>query len=256
MVRVFAINFFEKRLVGKVWWAVGFSLLLHVLVIHLLFAHTLSASVLPKSPFHFIMATLPPPSHSDSSMPEVLKPQAVEPSPEKEFVVPVPKPLAPVRKPIQEIKKVVAPLASLPSSPPASSSASSSASSPTLQEEVKEVVASASGASGTDPKERLPQMDMDRPPDVRAAYLSNPKPIYPLSARRKGVEGTVVLTVDVTGSGEVLRVEIKDSSGYAALDQAAVTTVSQWRFIPAQRKGKPSAATVLVPIRFQLQSKS
>ncbi|MBF0629121.1 MAG: energy transducer TonB, partial [Magnetococcales bacterium] len=93
----------------------------------------------------------------------------------------------------------------------------------------------------------------DRPPDLRAAYASNPKPLYPSFARRLGQEGTVLLTVEVTAAGGVARVTLQQGSGFDALDRAAIEAVSAWRFLPAQRQGQPVAATVSVPIRFQLQ---
>lgn len=91
------------------------------------------------------------------------------------------------------------------------------------------------------------------PPDVQAAYASNPKPVYPPSARRMGYQGSVLLTVTVLASGLVEQVEIRQGSGFDSLDRAAREAVARWRFVPAQRQGRPVAATVTVPIRFQLQ---
>ncbi|ASJ23956.1 TonB_C domain containing protein [Laribacter hongkongensis] len=46
--------------------------------------------------------------------------------------------------------------------------------------------------------------------------------------------------------------EIDTSSGFARLDQAAVTAVRQWRFAPARHGDVPVAAWARVPIRFRL----
>ena len=85
-----------------------------------------------------------------------------------------------------------------------------------------------------------------------AAYLSNPAPAYPDVARRLRQEGTVQLRVLVSPSGSASAVSIASSSGVASLDQAALRAVRRWRFKPAQRDGLAVAATVQVPIRFEL----
>jgi protein TonB len=86
------------------------------------------------------------------------------------------------------------------------------------------------------------------------AYGSNPLPPYPLVARRLGKEGVVLLDVLVAPDGHAADVRIARSSGFAALDDSALTTVrDHWRFIPARRDGEPVASRVTVPIRFRLE---
>jgi len=91
------------------------------------------------------------------------------------------------------------------------------------------------------------------PPDLRAAYLSNPHPPYPLAARRRGLEGRVTLRAEVLENGSCGRISVAHSSGHEILDQAALQAVKQWRFVPAQRGGEPMAAWVEVPIAFRLE---
>ncbi|MBF0399398.1 MAG: energy transducer TonB [Magnetococcales bacterium] len=93
----------------------------------------------------------------------------------------------------------------------------------------------------------------DRPPDLQAAYTHNPKPGYPSAAQRMGHEGTVLLSVSITKTGDVEQVSVQSSSGYESLDRAALTAVSGWKFIPARRNGLAAAARVALPIRFYLQ---
>ncbi len=90
------------------------------------------------------------------------------------------------------------------------------------------------------------------PPDIKAAYLNNPKPFYPLQARRRGMEGLVLLLVNVGVKGLALSVSVKKSSGFKILDLSAVSTVQRWRFIAATRAGRPVRASVDVPVRFRL----
>lgn len=94
---------------------------------------------------------------------------------------------------------------------------------------------------------------VEQPPISHAAYLQNPKPVYPLVARRRGWEGVVLLRVTVSASGEALEVAVKQGSGYPLLDQAATQTVQQWRFVPARRGETRVTAQVDIPIRFSLQ---
>lgn len=91
-------------------------------------------------------------------------------------------------------------------------------------------------------------------PRFDAAYLDNPRPPYPSVSRRLGEEGEVRLRVQVDPAGLAQQVEIQQGSGYPRLDQAALETVRQWRFVPARQGDQPVAAWVIVPIQFTLRS--
>ena len=70
-------------------------------------------------------------------------------------------------------------------------------------------------------------------------YKVNPKPRYPMLARRKGYEGTILLRVFVLESGGVGKVELEKSSGYEILDESAFKAVKDWVFIPGKKDGEP-----------------
>lgn len=89
-----------------------------------------------------------------------------------------------------------------------------------------------------------------------ADYLHNPAPAYPAMSRRNGEEGRVQLSVRVSAQGRAEQVDVRHSSGYPRLDDAAAATVRQWRFVPARRGDEPISATVLVPIVFRLEAAS
>ncbi len=92
---------------------------------------------------------------------------------------------------------------------------------------------------------------------ARPEYGLNPKPPYPLVARRLGAQGVVVLRVQVCEDGRVAAVELAHSSGFALLDESASRTVRQsWRFVPARLNGAPVASWVEVPIQFVLRGSS
>lgn len=108
------------------------------------------------------------------------------------------------------------------------------------------------GAGGTDAVESQPVS----PPVFDAAYLNNPRPAYPEAAVRRGVTGIVLLRVLVSIEGRAETVEVERSSGSRLLDEAAIATVkSSWRFVAAKRGGTPVAATVIVPIKFELSAR-
>jgi protein TonB len=82
---------------------------------------------------------------------------------------------------------------------------------------------------------------------------SNRPPSYPESARRRGIQGHVLLRVSVSADGAPVSVSVAQSSGAASLDDAAVTAVRQWRFVPASQGSRPIPGTAEVPIDFRLE---
>ncbi len=107
----------------------------------------------------------------------------------------------------------------------------------------------------------VPAMDEQQPAEPAGpvfvapslAGMSNPRPTYPLLARRRGLEGRLLLQVQVGPDGAVTGVEVKESSGHTVLDRAAVRTLHRWRFTPAREGDRAVAASIEVPIRFQLR---
>jgi protein TonB len=68
-----------------------------------------------------------------------------------------------------------------------------------------------------------------------------------------GQQGKVMLRVLVNSNGTTDKVEIRSSSGFDRLDDAALDAVRRWRFVPARQGDRPVAAWVLVPIIFALE---
>jgi len=84
-------------------------------------------------------------------------------------------------------------------------------------------------------------------------YGENPPPVYPSIARRRGYEGTVLLSVEVLANGAVGDLSVKKSSGHSILDRAALKAVKKWKFKPASQSGIPFIMWVDVPVRFELK---
>lgn len=82
--------------------------------------------------------------------------------------------------------------------------------------------------------------------EVRADYTK-----AALDAR---IQGDAWLTIVVQKDGSVGQVVVKKSlDDTYGLDEAAVTAMRQWRFVPAEKDGRPVAVEVTVEMRFTLR---
>ncbi len=82
--------------------------------------------------------------------------------------------------------------------------------------------------------------------------IKNPHPPYPIIARKKGLQGKLILKVSVNNDGSVKSVVVGKSSGHKILDKVSKETVEKWVFIPAKKLGKAVEDNINVPIRFVL----
>ena len=75
---------------------------------------------------------------------------------------------------------------------------------------------------------------------------------YPAPLRDQGIEGRVLLRLYADSAGKLIpdSTRIAESSGYPALDSAALAGATELRFSPALRRGRPVAAAFLQPVRF------
>lgn len=90
-------------------------------------------------------------------------------------------------------------------------------------------------------------------PSSDAQYLQNPRPRYPPISLRLREQGTVLVDVLVSDQGLARDARIKTSSGFFRLDNAAVSTVLTWRFVPGKRAGIAQSMWFTVPIVFSIQ---
>jgi TonB family protein len=79
------------------------------------------------------------------------------------------------------------------------------------------------------------------------------EPDYPDTAKRSDQEGIVMLTVLVSTTGCATSFAISSSSGWPALDDAALDWIENVKFLPAERDGKPAAVYVRLPVQFTLE---
>ena len=184
----------------------------HALAAIAIFSIVATPPAVPSAPIMVTMITAPTPEPIRPE-PQVLP----KPRPVIKQTLPTPKTLLVAEKPAAE------PAQAAPTPPPAAAPAAPPAPSPVAI-----------------------------PPRLDAAYLDNPKPIYPPMARRMGIEGKVILNVLVTADGAAGQVELHKSSGDSRLDQSALDAVKRWRFVPAKRGSQPISDWFLIPISFTL----
>jgi TonB family protein len=77
--------------------------------------------------------------------------------------------------------------------------------------------------------------------------------VYPPALLDQGIEGRVLLRLFVDAQGTLVpdSTRVAESSGYPALDSAALTGSTELRFSPALRNGRPVAAPFLQPVHFR-----
>ncbi|WP_231590848.1 energy transducer TonB [Grimontia sp. AD028] len=78
------------------------------------------------------------------------------------------------------------------------------------------------------------------------------QPKYPRMAKRKGMEGTVLIEVWLDEEGHQTHRSLLKSSGFELLDGAAMDAVEKWRFNGHEENGVALAHRVRIPVRFNL----
>jgi TonB family protein len=78
------------------------------------------------------------------------------------------------------------------------------------------------------------------------------KPDYTDEARRRGIEGEVVMEIIVRRDGSVGDVKVLQGLG-SGLNDRAVQAVRRWRFAPARLKGAPVDVVVEASVEFRMR---
>jgi TonB family protein len=94
---------------------------------------------------------------------------------------------------------------------------------------------------------KISATDLVTPPKV----LTYPAAVYADEARKRGVQGTVIVQAyfDENGNASVLRVVKRLDYG---LDENALETLKDWRFAPALRNGLPVSAVAEIEVPFNI----
>lgn len=89
---------------------------------------------------------------------------------------------------------------------------------------------------------------LTRPPSVERFVDA----AYPPEAQAQKLEGRVLLSIDISATGEVTRAEIVEPAGHG-FDEAALAAIRQFRFTPAEIDGKPSPVRITYAYDFVLR---
>ena len=101
------------------------------------------------------------------------------------------------------------------------------------------------------------------PPNVAPRQNDPPVPLdpdpaveYPAALAAQRIGGTAFLRLFVDSAGRVVAesTRIQESSGYPALDSAALASAARLSYAPALRDGVPVAAPFLQPFNFRSRS--
>lgn len=87
--------------------------------------------------------------------------------------------------------------------------------------------------------------------DRKASYRQQADLVYPASARSQHQKGVVKVKVYVNSQGRAEQVEVTGSSGFKALDEAALKCARTSSYLPAIRNGSPVSTWVDASFRFQ-----
>jgi TonB family protein len=87
------------------------------------------------------------------------------------------------------------------------------------------------------------------PPKV----LTHPAALYADEARRRGIQGNVVVQAYFDADGNVTVLKVMKGLGYG-LDENALSALKGWRFAPALRDGLPVSAVAEIEIPFNVEA--
>ncbi|MCA1928392.1 energy transducer TonB [Rheinheimera sp.] len=172
--------------------------------------------------------------------PEKPKPKPVQPEPLKK-----PKPTPQPQKKAEAKKAVTKPKPAKVTPAPLAEASAKAVSAP---EPVADAAKTKTAAKAAEPEAAA------TPPVASANKALNKAPLYPTLSRRLKEQGTVYLQVLVLKNGKVGQLKLKQSSGFARLDQSAINAVRGWTYQPALKLGQPVDFWFVQPVVFNLNS--
>jgi len=108
------------------------------------------------------------------------------------------------------------------------------------------------GAGGSGGGESTGNGTGDGSGDGNATGVYTPAPRYPSEARRRNIEGSVRVELDIAADGSCALRRIVESSGYRPFDTAVEEAVKSWKYRPADEDGRPGLITKLIRFTFKL----
>ena len=211
-------------------------LMLHGALVYALWRARVS-QLSPTDPVTVRLINESPPTAASRAPPSIASPRATQPKHEKatlasETVLPTPQPA-----PKLVLRGASAEI-SLPSAAPA---------------ETMAAAASVSGMGDAQPNSPASlAVPVGVSGDVSLACPVRAAPVYPLTARKLGETGKVVLRIELDEAGRLVASDVARSSGFARLDEAARGAVKSWRCHPAMHDGQALRIVSLESFDFRL----
>lgn len=88
---------------------------------------------------------------------------------------------------------------------------------------------------------------------TKPSFATRPSPVsYPKIAKRRGLQGQVLVEVWIDSSGKQVKQTLVKSSGANILDDAALEAIKRWQFSSHIVDGQAIAHRVQIPVRFKL----
>jgi periplasmic protein TonB len=87
---------------------------------------------------------------------------------------------------------------------------------------------------------------------LRPTYAPDVSQYYPDSSRRAGEQGRALVKVCVNPQGKLDTADVSTSTGFPALDEAAVKYAKAMRYKAATSEGRPVLSCSNLPVRFEL----
>ena len=100
----------------------------------------------------------------------------------------------------------------------------------------------------------LPFQTVGRQPDIAPVMLNKELPFrYPPALYAQKVQGNVTLRIFIDSNGSIVpdSTRIAETSGFTALDSAAMKGSRELKFEPAKTRGQPVAVSILLPVYFR-----
>jgi protein TonB len=107
---------------------------------------------------------------------------------------------------------------------------------------------------GNGDKSGLPFQTVGRQPDVAPVMLNKELPFrYPPALYAQKVQGNVTLRIFIDRDGQIVAdsTRVAETSGFNALDSAAMKGSRDLKFEPAKTQGQPVPVSILLPVFFR-----
>ncbi len=88
--------------------------------------------------------------------------------------------------------------------------------------------------------------------DTAPGIVRHIPPIYPIKARRKGIEGRVVLQALINTDGKAVQIKVISADPPKIFDKCSKQALARWTFKPGMIEGRKVSTWIEIPITYTL----